>query len=93
MVESKMVKTDIKIRLLPRSSHNQVVGRKGDEIRVKVTAPPVNGKANKALIDFLAKELALPKRSLEIVSGQNSKLKTVRIYNRSLEQVLSFLEG
>lgn len=92
-MESKMVRTDIKIRLLPRSSHNQVVGRRGDEIRVKITAPPVNGKANKALIDFLAKELAIPKQSLEIVSGKKGRLKTIRIYNRSLEQVLSFLEG
>lgn len=92
MVESKMVKTDIKIRLLPRSSHNQVVGRKGDEVRIKVTAPPVDGKANKALIDFLAKVLAVPKQSLEIVSGKRSRLKTVRICNRSLQQVLSFLE-
>jgi len=93
MGDSKMVRIDIKVRLLPRSSRNQVVGRRGDEIRVKVTAPPVDGKANKALIDCLARKLAIPKQSLEIVSGKKTKLKTVRIYNRSPEQVLPLLEG
>jgi uncharacterized protein (TIGR00251 family) len=93
MKDSKMIRTDIKVRLLPRSSRNQVVGRRGDEIRVKVTAPPVDGKANKALIDCLARELAIPKQSLEIVSGKKAKLKTVRIYNKSPKQVLPLLEG
>ena len=92
MVDSKKISTDIKVRLLPRSSQNRVVGRKGDEIRVKVTAPPVDGRANKALIDCLARELAIPKQSLEIISGKKGKLKTVRIYNMSPERILPSLE-
>jgi uncharacterized protein (TIGR00251 family) len=92
MEDSKELRTEIKVRLLPRSSRNRLVGRRGDEIRVKVTAPPVDGRANKALIDCLAKELAIPKKSFEIISGKKSRLKTVRIHNVSPDQVLPFLE-
>ena len=58
------VKTDIKVKLLPRSSINQIMGRDNDVFKVKVTSPPVDGLANKALIELLAKSLRIPKGSI-----------------------------
>ncbi|MFO7785257.1 MAG: DUF167 domain-containing protein [Thermodesulfobacteriota bacterium] len=74
-----MEETVIRIRLTPRSSGNAVSGLKDGVFRVKVTAPPVEGKANQALIAFLSKALGIPKGRLEIVSGVKSRDKTIRI--------------
>lgn len=69
----------IKIKVEPRSSKSAIVGPYGDALKVKLTSPPVEGKANKELIDLLSKELKIPKRDIEIISGQSSKNKVVRI--------------
>ena len=66
-----------KVHVQPRSSRNRVVGLHGDALKVKLTAPPVEGKANKACIDVLSAALGVPKSGLEIVSGQSSRLKHV----------------
>ena len=85
-------KTLIRIKLLPKSSRNQVVGREGDHFKVKVTAPPVEGRANKALIDLLAKKLGVPKSHFEIISGKSSRLKSVRIDGLSKEEITRKVE-
>ena len=72
--------TDIKIKLAPRSSRNEILGREGDGYKVKVTPPPVEGMANKALVALLAEKLGVPKRHIEITAGKTSRTKTVRIY-------------
>jgi uncharacterized protein (TIGR00251 family) len=69
----------IKIKVEPRSSKSGIVGPYGDSLKVKLTSPPVEGKANKELIEVLAKEYGIPKKNVEIVSGHNSKSKTVRL--------------
>jgi len=89
---SQHIETDIKIKLLPRSSKNQIIGKEGDTFKVKVTSPPVDGKANRALIELLAKRLGLPKSGIKIISGKRSKLKTVRIYGLSLKEIDLFLK-
>ena len=81
----------IKVKVLPRSSKNQVVGKEGDLFKVKLTSPPVEGKANKALIEFLAKKLGIPKANVEIKSGKSSKLKSILIYGLTLEEITQFL--
>ncbi|MBW1915614.1 MAG: DUF167 domain-containing protein [Deltaproteobacteria bacterium] len=82
----------IKIKLLPRSSINQVTGKQDGVYRIKVTAPPVDGKANNALINLLAKRLRRPKRDIEIVSGKGSRLKSVRIYGLSSEMISQLMD-
>ena len=82
----------IKIRLLPRSSINQVTGKQDGVYRIKVTAPPVDGKANNALINLLAKRLRRPKRDIEIVSGKGSRLKSVLIYGLSAERISQLMD-
>lgn len=69
----------LRIKVLPRSSVNGIMGFEGDVLRVKVTAAPVDGSANQNLIQLLSKSLKLGKDSIRIVSGQKSRLKVVRI--------------
>jgi len=73
----------INIKVEPRSSRSEIVGPYGDGIKVKLTSPPVDGKANKELVNLLAKELKIPKKDIEIISGQSSKNKVVRIIGLS----------
>ena len=69
----------LKIKVEPRSSKSGIVGPYGDSLKVKLTSPPVEGKANQELIEVLAKEYGIPKREVKILSGHNSKNKTVRL--------------
>lgn len=85
--------TDIKIRLTPRSSRNEILGREGDGYKVKVTSPPVEGMANKALIALLAEKLGLPKRDIEITAGKTSRMKTVRIHGLTEPEIAQALHA
>jgi uncharacterized protein len=71
--------TNLDIRVLPRSSRNEIVGKQDDVYRIKLTSPAIEGKANKALITLLAKRLGLPKAKIQIVSGERSRTKRIRI--------------
>ena len=68
----------IKIKIVPNSSKNDIIIEDGI-IKVKVTAQPVENKANKALIELLSKKIKVPKTMIEIVKGATSKDKTVLI--------------
>lgn len=68
-----------KIKVIPNSSVNQIVERTADSMRVKLTAPPVDGKANRALIEFLSEELGIPKSRITILYGQTNRTKIVEI--------------
>ena len=68
----------IKIKIVPNSSKNDIIVEEGF-VKVKVTAQPIENKANKALIEFLSKKVKLPKSKIEIVKGMTSKEKTVLI--------------
>ena len=68
-----------RVHVQPRSSRNQVVGVHGDALKVKLTAPPVEGAATAACIAFLADALDLPKSSLSIVAGHTGRRKTIAI--------------
>lgn len=68
----------IKIRVLPRSSKNQII-KQPDGFKIKLKAPPVDGEANKELIKFLSKEWGVAKSRIEIVKGKTSRNKVVKI--------------
>jgi len=85
--------TNIRVKLLPRASRDLIVGHENGIFKVKLTAPPVEGRANKALIAFLAKRLGVPKGSVEIVSGRRSRLKSLRIDGLTSEDVKALLKG
>jgi uncharacterized protein len=84
--------TDIKIKLLPRSSKSQIMGKEGDVYRVKVNSPPVDGEANKELISLLSKKLGQPKSNFEIIVGKTSRMKTVRIQGIDKASVADLME-
>jgi len=67
------------VRVQPRARRNSVVGELGDALKIALTSPPVDGRANKACIEFLAELLAIPHSSVSIVSGQSSRNKVIRI--------------
>ena len=70
---------DLPIKLIPRSSKNEIVGWQADgRLKIKITAPPVDGKANAALVEFLAKHFRVPKSTIEIIRGTTIPEKTVR---------------
>lgn len=71
--------TRVRLRVSPGARRNELVGRHGEGWKVRVAAPPEGGRANDAVLDLLARELSLPRRSLSIVSGQTAREKVVRM--------------
>ncbi len=68
----------LRLRISPNSSKNQVIVD-GDIIKLKITAQPIEGKANKAVVEYLSKLLKTPKSSIELLKGDTSKEKTLFI--------------
>ncbi len=66
-----------KVFIQPRSSKNMITGIHGDALKIKLTAPPVDGAANKMCIKYLAKCLNIPKSAIEIISGLTSRSKVI----------------
>ena len=81
------------VRVIPRSSRNEVAGVQGDALKVKLTAPPVEGAANAALIAFLADLLDVRKSAVSIVSGERSRSKTVRVEGVVRAEIEKALKG
>lgn len=67
------------VRVVPRSSRNQIVGVEGGALKIKLTAPPVEGAANAALIEFVAEWLGVRRSAVSIVSGDKARNKFVRV--------------
>lgn len=67
------------VRVVPRASFSKIVGEYNGALRIRITAPPVEGAANRELIRVLAKNFKLPQNAVDIVSGLSSKSKIVRI--------------
>lgn len=92
--ENITIKNDgilIKIRISPNASKNQIL-LDGDIIKLKVTAQPIENKANKAVIEFLSKTFKIPKTSIEIVKGETSKDKTIFISTTDNEKITKIKE-
>ena len=82
----------IQVRVIPRSSKNSIVWEEG-ALKVRLTAPPVDGAANEALIALLAQCLGLPKRDIQIVYGATGRHKTVEIMGMTVEAVEQKIRG
>jgi uncharacterized protein (TIGR00251 family) len=81
----------IAIKLQPRARKNAITGQVGDALKVSLTAPPVDGKANQACIEFFANLLKVPRSSVTIASGQSSRNKVIRVAGVSAEEVRKLL--
>jgi len=75
------------VRVVPRSSRDEIGGVQGDALKVKLAAPPVEGAANAALIEFVAKQLGVRRSAVSIVRGETSRHKIVRVAGVTREQV------
>jgi uncharacterized protein (TIGR00251 family) len=83
----------LSIKAIPNAPRSEVVGWLGDALKVKVHAPPVEGRANEALCEFLAETLGLPKRAVTVLRGDTSRLKVVRIDGLDLATAKSRLSA
>lgn len=79
------------VKVAPRASREAIGGVHAGALKVSLTAPPVEGEANQALCALLAKRLGVAKRSVTIVHGQSSKLKTVRVEGVDVEDVRALI--
>jgi uncharacterized protein len=75
------------VKVHPRAKKNAVTGEVGEALKVSLTAPPSNGKANSACIEFFAKLLKVPRSSVTIASGQTSRGKVIRVVGLSSAEV------
>jgi uncharacterized protein (TIGR00251 family) len=94
MIELRETATGVSfsVRLQPRAKKNQVSGELGGALKVAVTAPPIEGRANEALIRFLAELLKVARSSVTIAAGASSRNKVIRIEGMTPEQVRSRLD-
>ena len=83
----------IPIRAVPRAARNALDGVAEGALRVRLTAPPVEGAANKALIAFLAEVLGVPKRDVSIAAGEHGRRKLVRVAGLTADEARRRLAG
>lgn len=81
------------LRVQPRAKNDAIVGPHGDAIRVRITAPPVEGKANDHLVRFLAKRFRTHRRDVTLISGESGRDKRVRITGARPDAELAELLG
>jgi uncharacterized protein (TIGR00251 family) len=81
----------LSVKLQPRASANEIGDALGNELRIKVTAPPVDAAANEALVKLLAQQLHCPRNRVDLVRGHTSRHKTVKLYGLTAEDVAAKL--
>jgi uncharacterized protein len=81
----------LSVKLQPRASANEIGDALGSELRIKVTAPPVDAAANEALVKLLAQQLDCPRNRVELLRGHTSRHKTIKLYGLTAEAVVKGL--
>lgn len=91
MIES--IKGGVRLHLFiqPKSSKNEIVGPHNGELKIKITAPPIDGRANEGLVEFLSDYFNVPKRSVVLVRGETGRHKVVDVFGISTEHIHSLL--
>ena len=84
---------DFKVFIQPRAARNQIIGVHDEALKISLTAPPVEGAANRLCRDFLAKSLKLSRGSIAVVSGLKSRRKRVHIEGLNGAGLMSRLQG
>jgi uncharacterized protein (TIGR00251 family) len=80
------------IKVHPRARKDAITGEIGDALKLSLTAPPVEGRANEACVEFFAKLLKVPRSSITIAAGQNSRNKIIRVLGLSASQIRERLD-
>ncbi len=81
------------VKVIPGASRDEICGWLGETLKVKLTAPPVDGRANEALVGFLAEKLGLPRRSAAAVRGETARQKLVRLDGLTLAEARARLSS
>ncbi len=92
-IEARGARIRISVHVQPRASRSEVVGIHGAALKVRLLAPPVDGAANDALVEFLAEGLHVPRRAVRIVAGETSRSKTVEIEGTTEAAVRALAAG
>lgn len=92
-VSKKESSITIEVHVQPKSSRDEIIGAEGERIKVKVTAPPQDGKANERVREIIAKRLEISKSNVEIIRGEKSRIKIVRIWDVSQDEYDSFVKS
>ena len=79
------------VKLQPRASKNEIAGTLGEELRIKVTAPPVDAAANEALVRLLAEILDCPRGKVELIRGHTSRHKIIKLHGQEAAAVAAML--
>ncbi|MEI6198139.1 MAG: DUF167 domain-containing protein [Verrucomicrobiota bacterium] len=85
--------TLLSVKLQPRASKNEICAPLGDELKIKVTAPPVDAAANHALVEFLADQLDCSRGRVELIRGHTSRHKTILLHGFKPEEILPKFSG
>jgi len=88
----KIIKTAtgamFRVRVQPGASKNEIVGVQQDALKIRISAPPVEGKANRALVQFLAEQLAVKRSQVEILNGHATRRKTIHVVGEGIKKKL-----
>jgi uncharacterized protein len=90
-VEEREAAVTFSLRLQPRASKDEIAGEMGGALKVRLRAPAVEGRANEALVEFLAQLLKRPRSAVRILSGERSRTKRVEIHGVTRQQILVLL--
>lgn len=92
----KKIGTDLQLRIVlqPKASRDQIIGLHGDELKIAITAPPIDGKANAHLIKYLSKAFKIPKSQIQLQKGELSRHKQVLLPEpKIIPEIISQLLG
>ena len=81
----------LEVQIQPRSSRNQIVGEQDGRLKIKLTAPPVEGEANQALINYLAQLLQVPKKNVKLLKGESARHKLIEISGVTEQELIEKL--
>jgi len=81
----------LSVKLQPRASKNEIGEPIGDELKIKVTAPPVDAAANEALAELLAEKLDCARNRIELIRGHKSRHKIIKLHGFTMEEILKNL--
>jgi len=81
----------VTVRVIPRAKKTELSGERDGALVVRVAAPPVEGAANEAVVDFFARALRVPKRAVQIVTGERGRLKRIAIAGVTEAQIQALL--
>jgi uncharacterized protein (TIGR00251 family) len=75
------------VKIHPRAKKNAITGELGDVLKLALTAPPVDGRANQACVEFFANLLKVPRSSVTIASGETSRRKVIRVAGLTADEI------